>query len=439
MAPASRAEPPLVFVARQPILDAAQRLYGYELLFRASADNHFGDADQDFACARVIADSVSLFGLQQLTAGRYSFLNVTRRALLERSFALLPPERTVVELLETVEPDDAVLASCRELKALGFRLALDDFRDEPPWQRVVPLADFLKVDLRAGGRQGWQAIASRYGHRITLLAEKVETREEFETARRLGFRYFQGYFFCKPQVLSQRDVPAYKTTYLRWLSALARPELDYAEICGVLESDPSLAARLLRLLNSAAFPYHGGVRSLRQAVLLLGERSLRQWAAVVALAGLAQDHPNEIVVTSLVRARMAEALAWAVGLGDRAPDLFLAGLLSLIGVLFGRPDREVLSDIALAGDLKEALLGKPSSIGKLLSLTVAYERGDWERVADVSAELGVSAAALVRGYEEAARWASEVVRGEGSLDQEPPRATPGGVRVPDTRSVPSAC
>lgn len=397
-----------IFVARQPILDSDQKIYGYELLFRSGPENFFPDADPDSASAQTINDSVSAFGLDSLTAGKKAFVNVARRVLIEALYSVLPKHRVVLELLETVKPDAEVMEACRELKRSGYVLALDDYVDDPDYEPLVELADFIKVDFLTTGPDERRKLAERYGSCIELLAEKIETLEDFREGERLGYKYFQGYYFCRPEMISRREIPAFKLNYLRLIQEVSRPELDFHRLEEIIKGDVSLSVRLLRLLNSAAFGYKGRVRSVRGALTLLGEQSVKKWATMLAIGGLGEDKPPELVVTCLVRARMCELLAPGTGLASHDHDLFLVGLLSLVDVLVGRPLAELVDEMALSADIRAGVLERDSRLGRVRSLVIAHERGDWEQVSSLARSLGLSEDSIPALYKGAVEWQQQV-------------------------------
>ena len=273
------------FVARQPILTGEEKVFGYELLFRDGVEDFFRHPDPD-AASRSTLDSSMLMGLDMLCDGRRAFINCTREVLLKEYVTLLPPAQTVVEVLESVPADDLVVAACQRLKEAGYLVALDDFCPDDPRERLIELADIVKVELDCTTPEQRVAMIKRYGPwRCRMLAEKVETREQFLAAGKAGFVYFQGYFFRRPEVMQAREIPANRMNYVRMLQAVSRPELNVREIENVLKSEASLCYRLLRYMNSAAFAFSSEIHSVRHALSILGEREVRRWVRLVATLG----------------------------------------------------------------------------------------------------------------------------------------------------------
>jgi c-di-GMP-related signal transduction protein len=379
-----------IFVARQPILNKDQSIYGYELLFRNSMENCFdGTVNLDEATLAVIRNAMLVFGSQKMTGGKKAFVNFTKNLLLSGVTSYLPNDGSVIEILETVEVDEEVLAACQELRKKGYRLALDDYvwqeHDQNPLTKVV---HFVKVDFLNTRPTDRQVIVDFFTQKdIGLLAEKIETREDFQEALEMGFSYFQGYFFSKPEIISGKDIPGYKLSYLEILKEICRETLDFVHFEKIINRDPPLCLKMLTYLNSAYFGLRHEVTSIGHALNLLGEKEIRKWAALVVLAHLGKDQPTELMRLSILRARFCESLAPKVNLAMRGSELFLMGLLSLMDVFLGRPLKEVLENIALSKEIKEALLGRENAHRLVLDLMVNYEKGAWENVSPLVTQL----------------------------------------------------
>ncbi|MFN7945265.1 MAG: HDOD domain-containing protein [Blastocatellia bacterium] len=407
------------FIARQPVFTQHQKVYAYELLYRSGTTvNSCTAIDLNHAASKVIADTGLLLGARNLTDGKKAFINVTREVLVNGLIELLPKDLTVVELLETIEPDDEVIAACRKLKAAGYTLALDDFVYAPRFEPLIELADIIKVDFLLTDKAGRADLARRgQQHGIKLLAEKVETHEDFKEAVDLGYTWFQGYFFCKPVILSRKDVPGNKLQYLKILQEIQRPEINMEQVERIIRRDLSLTFKLLRYLNSPAFNFRNEIETIRQALMLLGERQIRKWASLVIVTSLGKDKPEELVMQALVRARFCETLCPLVGLGNRAEDLFLTGMMSLIDAILDRPLADLLRELPLNADIRDALLGQDNKLHQIYSLTVAYERGDWEQLSRLTAQLGVNGADILGLYLSAVEWATQSYHGAGAAEQ----------------------
>lgn len=406
----TNAKAPAKFVARQPILTREEQVFGYELLFRDGVENYFRATDPE-AASRSTLDTSMLMGLDTLCGGRRAFLNCTREVLLKDYITLLPPQQTVVEVLETVEPDDLVIAACQRLKENGYQIALDDFVLNDPREVLTDYSDIIKVDCMAVTPDQQKAMIKRYGPwKCRMLAEKVETREEFIAAKNAGFVYFQGYFFRRPEVMVTHEIPANRLNYIRMLQAVSRPEISPKEIEDVIKTEASICYRLLRYLNSAVFSFSTEIHSIRHALSLLGEREIRRWVRLVATLGAAQDKSTELVTLALVRARFCELLSPKIKHGDS--DLFLLGLLSLIDTILEVPMATILENIAIDQETKSVLLGGASRLRPLYQLMLAQESGEWEQSKQLAGQLQLSDEEVSDTYWQAVQWSRQVTNGE---------------------------
>jgi EAL and modified HD-GYP domain-containing signal transduction protein len=394
------------FIARQPIFDKGQKVYAYELLFRSGLHNYFDCEDIDHASTSVIANSFLLFGIDEMTAGRKAFLNCTRKVLVEDLATALPRQHAVIEVLETVEPDDEVIAGCKRLKDLGYTLALDDFVYHRKFEPLLDLADIVKVDFLISGPGERQRISTLLRRRgIRMLAEKVESQADFEQAVAMGYELFQGYFFSKPVILSRRDIPANKLQYLRILKEIHRPEIDFKKMAQTVQSEISLSYKLLKLINSAAFGLRHKVSNIIQALSLLGEREIRTWVSLLSVSSMADDKPAELVINSLIRARFCEQAAYLIQEANQQSELFLMGLFSQLDAILDRPLSELLDEIQVSVAMRTALIDNEGSRYKLLMLAVALERGLWENLGVLAKDLALEELTLSGLYLDAVKWA----------------------------------
>ena len=399
------------FMARQPIFDLSRSVLGYELLFRSNLENYFHPASNGNT-SECIVDNCLLFGLNALAGGRKAFVNFTREALIQDYPMLLPSKQIVVEILEDVRPDDQVLAACRRLKNAGYTIALDDFIYSQESHALTEFADIIKVDFLTTPPDERKALAHQFSPLgIKMLAEKVETQSDIVTAQKMGYTCFQGYFFCKPQMMSAREVPGFKLNYLRLLQAVNRTDLELPEVEEILRQEPSLLMKLLRYLNSAYFGLRGQITSIRHALTLLGENNVRKWTSVVALLDLANDKPAELVVISLVRARSCELLARPLRMRERETDLFLVGLLSVMDAVLGRSMADVLAEMPVVDEIKTALLGGSNRLRTVLDSVIAQEMGNWHDLRICAKQMGVDEDVLPQTYLQAVQWQRDIFTG----------------------------
>lgn len=394
------------FVARQPIFTRDERVFGYELLFREGLEACFAAKDVEAAC-RSTVDTSLLMGLDTLCSGAYAFVNCTREALLREHATLLPPHTTVVEVLESVPADAEVEDACRRLRHAGYLVALDDFVPNDPREPLTAVVDFIKLDLLATPRKQWQEMAARYAPRIQMLAEKVETREEFQATRSMGFTYFQGYFFQRPVIVSATEIPPSQLNYVRMLHVVHQPTIDFGKLEKLIKQEASLCYRLLRYLNSAVFGFAREIRSVRHALSMLGEEEIRRWISLAATVGAGQQRPAELLQNALIRAHFCELISRRLQRGEA--EYFLLGLLSLIDAILGMPMQKILEGLPLDREIKTALLGMPGKLTVLYDLMVAQENADWAKCGEIAKRLHIPEEVIAKAYLESVHWAREVM------------------------------
>ncbi|MCP3914010.1 MAG: HDOD domain-containing protein [bacterium] len=397
------------FIARQPIFDIKMQVIGYELLHRSGWNAAFDGSDPDRATLELLNNSLLVNRLEDLTDGKLGFVNVTENLLQQDVIQILPPEHTVVEVLETVRPTPEVVQAVRALKDAGHKIALDDFEETPAHAPLIEIADFIKIDFSLTKADERRAIVDRLSRKgLTFLAEKIETREEYEQSAEDGYELFQGFFFCKPQTSSRKDIPRSKVNCMQLISEVSRPQLELDKIEDLIKREVSLSAKLLQYLNSVHFGLEHEIHSIRQALVHLGERPLKRWAMLVGMAGLGQDGPVELVRTCLVRARFLEQLAGALRRPDGALDLFLVGMFSTLDALTGKPLRKALAEIGVKGEVADAIQGSDSWLGKSFALAMASERGDVVNYTRIAKELDLLETDVANVYAESLFWADSV-------------------------------
>lgn len=371
-----------VFIGRQPILDRRLHTVGYELLFRMAPWNHtvHSESDGTSYTAQVILNAFVEIGLDNVVGDKLAFVNATRAFLLEAPALELPASRVVIEVLEDVTPDDEVLAAVARLRDGGYQIALDDFVYHPTLAPLVALANVIKIDLSRLSEAGVEEHVARLRRPgARLLAERVETIEQFAFCKRLGFDYFQGFFLARPTVLRGERRTSNHVAALRLLALLEDPMTPIAEIERAISLDPTLGYRLLKVINSAAFSLRRRIDSLRQALVLLGLKRVQGWVTLMVLAGLSSK-PPVLLETALMRARMCEQIGARLE-PERAASYFTVGLFSALDVMLDTPLPILVDDLPLSPDVVDALLDGTGTMGRVLAAVIAYERCEWERVA----------------------------------------------------------
>lgn len=394
------------YVARQPILDLGGKVHGYELLFRNGPEAKFR-GDGEFA-TRTMLDNAVLYGVGRLTRGLPAFVNCTMEALTANLVQVLPSGMTVLEILETIEPTPEVVDACRRLKAAGYRLALDDFTWRPGIDPLVELAHYVKIDFAATNEEERRRLLRQLsGTAVALVAEKVETQDQFAEARDTGFTLIQGYYFCRPTILENRKVPANRLSQIEILRMLRDESFDLRKLAQVVRRDASLTYRLLRLINSPACAIQQEVRSVQAALIVVGEEAFRRMATLAIASELSAGRPVELLRMAFVRARFCEVGAGLCGLDGT--EQYLLGLLSLLPAMLRIPMKEVAASLPVREEIGRALKGQKVPERTLLSWLESYERGDWTACDLVAEKRKLNAGELLHCYEEALEWAELVL------------------------------
>jgi c-di-GMP-related signal transduction protein len=372
------------FMARQPILNSAEQLYGYELLFRSGPNAAFADMTCEGATQSILDFSL-LLGPGSFTDGYRAFINCTELHLSSGVLRHLPKDLVVLEILEDVPANEALISACKRLKAEGYTIAVDDIVSATDRIELVELANIIKVDFQLANTEQQKEIAARFARsHVQLLAEKVETHEQFHAALKMGYKLFQGYFFCRPETLSRKALPSAHLGYLKILRQAFQPEVDIQEMAQEIRMEPSLAYRLLRFMNSAGRGTYP-IESIVHALALLGIDEIRKWVSIVTAISLAGPHSRELIRTALIRGRFCEQVAEHLHVSTS--DFYLAGLFSLLEALLDRPLDKILEQIPISAFCREALHGTTNEAGMALQLAIASCIGDWEGVKRHCAEL----------------------------------------------------
>jgi c-di-GMP-related signal transduction protein len=398
-----------IYVARQPIFNRKKKLYGYELLFRDGLSNVFPDIDGDVATSKVLSHSFLSMGMDRITGSKTAFINFTDQLLIKRIPLLFPKEKLVVEILEDVEAVEPVVEACRELRGMGYQLALDDFLYRKDLEPLMALAGIIKIDFLLTPREELaDLIGKLIPFKLKLLAEKVETYEEFQQALDMGFEYFQGYFFSKPEILKGKGTSPAKLTLLQIMVEANREDYSFSEIEKVIQRDVAMAYKLMRYINSAYFRRVQEISSMRQAIVLLGEREIRRFVSLMALASLADDKPDELIRASIIRAKLCELLGKGNDAQVDGAELFTLGLFSLIDAILDERIENIMEKLPLSDDIKSAIVKGEGRLAAYLNITSSYETGDWQGFRNAVAKTGVDEEIVPEFYLEATAWAENL-------------------------------
>jgi EAL and modified HD-GYP domain-containing signal transduction protein len=402
-------EKPSSCLARQPILSKDEKVLGYDLLFRESPQEDGFNADFEGG-TRSIIDTLNVMGLDAVCDGRRAFINCSHDMLLEGFFLLLPADKAVVEIQENVPVDERVVAACQQLRMEGYEIALDNFAPGDAREKLIPFADYLKIDITGVVPLHSAALVGKYGASCIMIAQKVETRLQFISALKDGLTLFQGYFFRQPERMRARHIPANQASQLRLLKAISAPEVDLALVEELIKQDASLCYRLLRYLNSPLVGVSNTVKSVRHGITLLGERELVRWIRMATTLIMGQEKCSDLVLASLVRARFCELIAPKVNHGSC--DLFLIGMFSLMDAILEVPMGVVIEGLAFDDETRTELLGmktgKLTALSPIYDLMVSREAGEWDVVARHAKKLNLSLPFVNRGFNDAVSWAHQM-------------------------------
>jgi len=392
-----------IFIARQPIFDAELNVQAYELLFRDEDTSVANIRDGNMASSQVMINAFLEIGIDSISDNRISFINLTRDFIVGRLPLPVTPNAVVIEILEDIVVDDELISALKEFSAQGFSLALDDYTFTDDKKRLFDIVDIIKIDIMDCDRETLvEDVRALQKCNVKLLAEKVETREDFELCKSLGFDFFQGYFISRPEIIKGQALKPSRIALLEILTMLEDPNCDVDVLERMISQDVTISYKILRIINSSFFGFRRKIESVKQAVVSLGMKAIREWFIILALTSI-DDKPRELIMLTLVRARMMQVLAKKKRLN---PDpCFTTGLFSSIDAIMDQPMDEVLKELPLSSEIGNALTKREGEVGELLSLVLNYEKGNWSEVTDS----GISAEDLSSAYLESMAWATEIM------------------------------
>ncbi|WP_225435330.1 EAL and HDOD domain-containing protein [Bacillus aerolatus] len=406
-------------VARQPIFNRQEQTVAYELLYRNENGHHPGKlVNADQATIDVLAASLLSIGLEQISGGKQLFINFTKNLLLQDFPDFLTAESIVIEILEDVDANPEVLAACQILKEKGYIIALDDFLLNASNKGLVKYADIIKVDfLNTTKAERRKMKNEMMNNHITWLAEKVEKREHFLEALEEGFDLFQGFFFSKPALMSAKSIPRFSQNYFTILKEVMQDSPDVKKTARLIEADLTLSYKLLKLLNKTAFIRRGKVKTIHQAIMLIGLEELKKWLFFIMADSSNAKCSEEIIRTSLIRAKTLEQLSFSYFPDEPSSQFFLLGMFSMIDVLLNEPMAIILRDLPIDGKVKQALLLEEGRLSNMLKLIKEMESGHWTTASRISKQLQIEDRILSESYQEALKWGDIVLKETTSLDR----------------------
>lgn len=398
-----------VFIGRQPIVDAQQKIIGYELLFRSNAEDNAAHFADDFSAgAQVLVNTLSNMGTEWLMGDKLAFINVTQAMLTSEFMELLPAKRIVLELMGDFRPSDALLERMRGLKELGFNFALHTAQLGEAHTQVADLGSYAKVDLLATATEGLPALLAtikRFG--LKAIAEKVETLAAFKRCKELKFDYFQGYYFAHPEILTAKVINPSQALVLDILNKV-RNNNDIAEIEKGFKRDVALSFKLLRYINSVGFGLSCEIQSIRHALSILGYQQLYRWLTLLIVTTNENATPPALMKTAITRGRLTELLGYTLVDRSERDNLFIVGIFSLLDAMLEMPMEKVLEKLTLPDNISEALLKRDGIYGPFLALAEACESADIARIVELATALTLEPTTVNEAHLKALAWVEEL-------------------------------
>lgn len=371
-----------IFIGRQAIYDKQLKVSAYELLSRNNTEHNqafVSEHNANQTTTIVMLNALTEIGLQQLVGNHPAFINLTYDFLTGKCKIPDLSNQIVLEIVENIEVTDELITAVKNLSDSGYMIALDDFVYHEKMLPLVKIADIIKIDILQLDEQAIREHVKKLSqYDVRLLAEKVETQEEYDLCKELGFDYYQGYFFCKPNIVKSQRAPANRMTIINILAQLQDPNVQIEKLEELISQDLALSYRLLKYINSAAFALQREIDSIHHAIVMLGLNTIRSLANLMLLSKI-DDKPHDLLVIAIIRARMCEELGAAIE--PKMKDIyFTAGLFSVIDALMDSTMEDIVTQLPLSTILKDALLEQEGIIGEALKCCIAFERADWENV-----------------------------------------------------------
>lgn len=400
-----------IYIARQPIFNREYKIYGYELLYRDSFENAFnGQLSDDVATSLLLMNSYFSFGLNNLVGESRAFINFDKQLINHDVAELLNKNNVVIEILETVVPDKMFMSKLRNLKTKGYKLALDDYAVGYKYEDILKYIDIVKVDFMASTQEEIEKLVVNLKQQgIEILAEKVETKEEFEWAKNLGFDYFQGYFFERPSIQKRKKLDQNGLLYVRLLAELNVDEPDYKKLSNIILTDVGLTYKLLKLANSNSKPV-SPIKSISQALAVLGIKRFRKWLSLAMVQKMSNQETNELLKYGLIRSSLLQSIALNSSFKKYMEEVSLLGILSILDGVLQMDMEKALESLPIDDVLKETLLGKDTIYKPIMDLCFAYEKGEFGSVEESSNHIKYDINLLPEHYVAAISWTDKTLR-----------------------------
>lgn len=362
-----------VYVGRQPIFDRYNNVLGYELLYRRSMNNFYEGNDANKDTAEVINNAFFVMHFDELTEGTKAFINFTESMIVDNVPMLLPKETLIVEILEQSIITQDLIESCIKLKLNGYKIALDDFVFSEQYIPLLEIVDIVKIEFSRVSLFDQRKLLTQYKDKIKFLAEKVETREEYDLALNMGYDYFQGYFFSKPVIVKGKDIAVLNTNIVRIINELYAEEPEFNRISEIIQADLGLSYKLLKVSNTVYFEAKYEIKSIKQAIVRLGISELKRWFNILLVKDIQIIENKDLIKNSIIRAKFMELIALEIGLEQEYLDYFMVGMFSSIDILLNREMKTIVEELPFTQEVKDALLGNENPINEALNVIVKHE------------------------------------------------------------------
>lgn len=399
-----------VFIARQPIFDSSKNLIAYELLYRDSEGaSSFGNVDGSYATSVLISDAITVFGLDSLTNGRPAFVNFTKKLIMNDFAYLCNPDEIIIEIVEDTLIDDVFITKVRELKEAGYKIAIDDYIGDESFDILIEYADIIKVDILGMPFKKREEISKQIA--VTgkiLLAEKVETSEDYEHAMLNNYTLFQGYYLQKPKTMSKKSIHISPGSYVELIRELSKADPDFNVLTDGVRKNVGLTYKLLQHINTLRYFRYFRVKSIRMALVTLGLDEVRRWILLMMAKDMGRPDNDELIKMAFIRGIFSERISLKTRHKHRSNEAFIMGMFSLMDAVAETELKVVLRDMPLEKDVIEAILGKDCDIGHILELAKAFELADWDKIIQLGEQLNLTQEEISKQYVDCIMYADTV-------------------------------
>lgn len=398
-----------IFIARQGIYNAEEEVVAYELLYRNSLKNNFNGVIEDEIATYKVIENISSFGLDTLTDEKRAFVNFPEELINKNIATLLPKDKVVIEILETVNPTKEVLDNLSELKNKGYKIALDDVENELDIIKFSKVIDIVKIDFilsNSNSRKNMAKICKKLN--ITMLAEKIETIEDLEEAKSLGFELFQGFYYSKPSILLGKDIAIKNTSIFMILVELVRENFNIDKVEDIMKTDVALTYKFLKFINSSYFNFLNEIGSIKQAIMLIGRQELRKWLSILSVVEISSSKNDEYAKNTVIRAKFSEGIAEVIA-PKESESAFMVGLFSNLHVMMEKDVNYVVDTLPVSTKIREALLGKDNMLRNILDLVLAYEHIEEEKIMILASKLNIKEGILWDIYSNCLNWSKKII------------------------------